>query len=143
MPRHFEKRTVSYSAEQMFALVAAVERYPDFLPWCLAAKVYGKNGDSFKADLCVGKKAFHETFSSRVTLKAPSRIVVAYAGGALKHLSNEWTFTPLSFRSCEITFFVDFRLSSGLLGAMMDIFFDTAFRRMVAAFEKRARDLYE
>ncbi|MGE4351599.1 MAG: type II toxin-antitoxin system RatA family toxin [Bdellovibrionales bacterium] len=143
MPHHFEKRTVPYSCEQMYNLVADVERYPDFLPWCQKATVIRHGEDQMKAILAVGHKSFHETFTSLVSLTPPSGITVEYGGGPLKHLNTRWTFTPLEGNRCEITFDLSFSFKSFLLSAMMDLFFDKAFRRMVSAFEERAQELYD
>lgn len=142
MPRHVEKRLVPYAAPQIFALVADVESYPAFLPWCLEASVYGRRRDRFDADLIVGIKGLRERFTSHVTLEEPHAIRVAYGGGPLAHLHNEWSFRPLGEASCEIGFTLDFRLRSKLLSAMMDLAFEAAFRAMAAAFEARARELY-
>lgn len=142
MPQHFEKRIVPYSAAQMFDLVADVGRYPAFLPWCLEAKIGKIKEKKFRADLLVGGKAFRDTFTSVVSLEPVRAIRAAYGGGPLEHLENAWEFKPLSDSSCEISFFIDFKLKSRFMGAVMDIFFDAAFCRMVEAFEKRARELY-
>lgn len=142
MPRHFEKRLVPYSCAQMFALVADVARYPEFLPWCLEAEVTRANDQEMRAILAVGFKSLRDTFTSLVHLDAPNTIKVTYGGGPLQRLQNEWTFTPTPDGGCEIAFLVDFAFKSFLLGAMMDLFFDKAFRTMVSAFEQRAKELY-
>jgi len=142
MPRHFEKRILPYTAEQIYALVADVERYPAFLPWCLRCEVLQRDEGMLKAQMQVGTKALCEHFISWVTLEPHRAIHVEYAGGALSALRNEWTFEPRADDACEVTFFVEFKLKSRLLGAMMDLFFDAAFRQMVSAFESRAAALY-
>jgi len=142
MPRHFEKRVLPYTPEQMYALVADVARYPEFLPWCLEATVVRAEQDVLKAVLLVGHKSFHDTFTSIVKLDPPHGLSVTYGGGPLKSLSNVWTFEPAGQAGCEITFFVSFEFKSFLLGAMMDVFFESAFCRMVSAFEQRAAQLY-
>ncbi len=142
MPHHTEKRVLPYSAAQIYALVADIEHYPEFLPWCLSCAVIGKDGEKLKAEMTVGNKAFRESFVSFVSFDPPRSIKVEYGGGALQELRNEWIFEPLSDGSCEVSFFVDFKLKSRLLGAMMELFFDAAFRKMVAAFEARAKELY-
>jgi len=142
MPRHFEKRVLPYTPRQMFDLVADVARYPEFLPWCLEAHVVRSDDASLKAVLLVGYSALHDTFTSHVTLDPYKEITVAYGGGALKSLNNTWTFHPVGEDCCEINFFVAFEFKSFLMGAMMELFFDKAFCHMVAAFEKRAVELY-
>lgn len=142
MPRHFEKRVLPYSCEQVYALVADVEHYPDFLPWCLEATVFRNQQEDMRAILSVGYKAFRETFTSIVHLNPPYSITVEYGGGPLKQLSTQWDFKPLAENSCEVSFFLSFEFKSFLFGAMMDLFFDKAFRSMVSAFEARAKQLY-
>jgi len=141
MPQHFEQRYLPYSPEHLFALVADIESYPDFLPWCLGARIIKRDGNIVTADLIVGYKSFREQFRSIVTLKASELISVRYDGGALKHMKNEWCFMPgKTADECNLTFYVDFSLRSSLLNGLMDMFFDKAFRKMVAAFEKRAAE---
>lgn len=142
MPRHAEERVLPFAPAQLFALVADVERYPEFLPWCQSAIVRQRRKGQITADLTIGYKAFRETFTSVVRLEEPSRISVEYLAGPLSRLANEWRFTPAPRGACRLAFDVDFAFRSVLLGAMMDLFFDKAFRRMVTAFEERARHLY-
>src|SRR3954454_19606013 len=81
MTTYAERRPVPYSAEQMYALVAEVERYPEFLPWCLAAKIRQREGSVIYADLVIGFRMVRERFTSRVALQAGHRIDVSYAEG--------------------------------------------------------------
>ena len=127
----------------MYDLVVDIERYPEFLPWCLEARITERQPQLIKADLVIGYKAIRETFSSLVTLEPGRRISVSYISGPLTKLTNEWSFEPAGRKQCNITFFVDFRFRSLLLSRLMDMFFDVAFRRMVAAFETRAKQLYD
>ncbi|NTU76426.1 MAG: type II toxin-antitoxin system RatA family toxin [Alphaproteobacteria bacterium] len=142
MPRHYEQKQLPYSPEQMFALVADIERYPEFLPWCRSARVRARQGNVATAEMRVGFKGFYETFVTTAALKEPESIGVNYVAGPLSHLSNEWRFKEGEKGGCEVTFFVDFGFRSLLLSALMEAVFDKAFRKMVAAFEARARELY-
>ena len=141
MPTHAERRVLPYTAEQLFALVADIERYPEFLPWCTGARIREKTADLITADLIIGFKMFRERFTSRVTLEPPHRIDVTYAEGPFRYLNNYWTFTPVT-DGCRIDFFVDFEFKSRLMQKVIEVLFSEAVRRMVGAFEKRARDLY-
>ena len=132
-----------FTPAQLFVLVGDIERYPVFLPWCLGARIRERQGNVITADLIIGYKAFREKFTSIVTLAEPERISVRYGGGPLSHLSNEWHFKPGADNGCEVGFFVDFSFRSSMLSTMMDMFFDKAFRKMMAAFEKRAHELYD
>jgi coenzyme Q-binding protein COQ10 len=142
MPQHYERRQLPYTPKQMFDLVADIERYPEFLPWCLAAKITGRDGNAITADLVIGYRAIRESFTSLVDLEPGRRISVRYVSGPLAKLTNEWSFEPAGRKQCTISFFVDFRFRSLLLSRLMDMFFDVAFRRMVTAFETRAKQLY-
>ncbi len=142
MPIHAEKRKIAYSPEEMFELVADVEKYPQFLPWCVAARVTKKDEDEVLAELVIGYKMFRERFSSRVTLDHPQRIDVAYFEGPFKYLDNHWIFRPLEEGKCEIDFFVDFEFRSVLLQRVIGLVFNEAVRIMVRAFEKRAVQVY-
>jgi len=141
MPTHAEKRVLSYTPEQLFALVADIERYPEFLPWCLAARVKERRADLIVADLVIGFRMFRERFTSRVALDPPRRIDVTYAEGPFRRLTNRWVFEPVP-GGCRIDFYVDFEFRSRVLQKLIEVLFSEAVRRMVGAFEKRARDLY-
>ena len=142
MPTHAEKRKLPYTPEQMFDLVAGVGRYPEFLPWCKAARITRREGDVFYADLVIGYKMVREKFGSRVTAKRPDHIHVEYLKGPMRHLSNHWRFIPNRDGSCTIDFFVDFEFKNPVFRKLMEVFFNEAVKRMVAAFEARAKDLY-
>jgi len=145
MPVHAEKRILAYSQQQLFDLVADVGRYPEFLPWCKAARVRSRSGDLIVADLAIGFRMFRETFTSRVTLSPDHaegpRIDVAYVNGPFRYLNNHWIFRPHP-DGCEVDFFVDFEFRSRLLQAVIEPLFNEAVRRMVSAFTKRAEALY-
>lgn len=143
MPRHHEVRDLRYSAEQMFALVADVARYPEFLPWVAGARVRSDTPTEMVADLIVGFKGLRERFTSRVHKSAPDHIKVDYVDGPLKHLSNEWRFTNRADgMGCSVDFTVDFAFRNSLFERLAGQMFDKALRRMIAAFEERADALY-
>ena len=141
MPTHAEQRVLPYTAEQLFQLVADVERYPEFLPWCVGARIRERQPGRIVADLMIGFKLIRERFTSEVRLDPPRRIDVTYSEGPFRYLNNHWGFTPVQ-GGCRIDFFVDFELKSRLLQKVIEVVFGEAVRRMVGAFEKRARDLY-
>lgn len=142
MPTHAEKRVLFYTPEQLFDLVASVDRYPEFLPWCLASRITKREGDVFFADLVIGYKMVREKFSSRVTATRPGHIHVEYLSGPMKYLSNHWRFIDNGDGSCTIDFFVDFEFKNPMFKKLLEIFFNEAVRRMVQAFEDRAAQLY-
>jgi coenzyme Q-binding protein COQ10 len=142
MTTHAERRPVPYSPEQMYALVADIERYPEFLPWCLAAKIRQRDGAVILADLVIGFRMVRERFTSRVELQPGNRIDVAYAEGPFRYLNNHWIFEPASGGGCVIDFHVDFEFKNRMLQKIITMLFSEAVRRMVGAFEARARALY-
>jgi len=141
MPTHAEQRTLPYTAEELYDLVADVERYPEFLPWVIACRIKRRMNDTIEADLVIGFKMFRETFTSRVTLDRPRRIDVTYLHGPLKYLNNHWRFFPVD-GGCTIDFYVDFEFKNRLFQKLVGALFDEAVRRMVKSFEARARELY-
>ena len=142
MPRHSERRVLAYSPEQLYKLVAEVERYPEFLPWCRAARIRERKPNLLVADLVIGFKVFRERFTSRVKLDPSGRrIDVTYAEGPFKFLENHWLFLAHP-EGCEIDFYVDFEFRSKILQKVMEGLFHEAVKRMVGAFETRAKALY-
>lgn len=142
MPGIHEVRSLPYSAEHMFDLVADVARYPEFLPWVIATRVKSDTETEMVADMLVGFSAIREKFTSRVTKDRPRLITVHYVDGPLRDLDNRWTFRALDEHRCEIDFCVDFSFRNKVFEALAGQYFDRAFRRMVEAFEKRAAALY-
>jgi coenzyme Q-binding protein COQ10 len=141
MPTHAERRFLPYTPEQLYDLVADVERYPEFLPWCLAARIRKREGDTVIAELAIGIKMVRERFTSTVVLHPKYRIDVTYAEGPFKYLSNRWLFEPAP-GGVTVDFYVDFEFRNRVLQKIMEVVFGEAVRRMVAAFEIRARQLY-
>lgn len=142
MPGIRERRTVPYSAEQMFDLVADVARYREFLPWVVATRVRSDSETEMVADMVVGFKNLRESFTSRVLKRRPTEIEVIYVDGPLRDLDNVWRFTDLPGGGCEIEFTVEFTFRNRVFEALAGQYFDRAFRKMVAAFESRADSLY-
>ncbi|HKX78759.1 MAG TPA: type II toxin-antitoxin system RatA family toxin [Novosphingobium sp.] len=142
MPGIHEFRRLPYSAERMFDLVADVGRYHEFLPWVVATRIKSDSEGEMIADMLVGFKALREKFTSRVEKRRPEEIRVHYVDGPLKDLDNRWVFHALGPDECEIEFDVDFTFRNALFEKLAGQYFDRAFRKMVTAFEDRARDLY-
>ncbi|TWB63437.1 type II toxin-antitoxin system RatA family toxin [Nitrospirillum viridazoti] len=142
MPTHAEKRVLPYTPEQLFQLVADVEKYPEFLPWAVAARIRRREGNTFWADLVIGFKMVRERFTSKVVLSEPGRrIDVAYTEGPFHYLNNHWIFEPHP-DGCLLDFYVDFEFRNLILQKIIGALFGEAVRRMVAAFEARAHQLY-
>src|SRR5437879_10631029 len=111
MPTHAEQRVLPYTPEQLFALVADVERYPEFLPWCVGARVRERSGNLIIADLIIGFRLFRERFTSRVALDPPRRIDVEYTEGPFRYLNHHWAFEKAP-GGCPPDPFVDFEFKS-------------------------------
>ncbi|ALJ12995.1 type II toxin-antitoxin system RatA family toxin [Sphingopyxis macrogoltabida] len=142
MPRHHESRVLPYSAEQMFAMVSDIAHYPDFLPWVIALRIRSESEEEAVADMIVGFKGLRESFSCRVHKQRPSDVSVSYIDGPMRHLSNEWHFEPTEEGCCRVDFMVDFSFRSRVFETLAGQMFDKALRKMIAAFEARADELY-
>ena len=141
MPTYADRKLVGYQPEQLFDLVADVDKYPDFLPWCVGARVKSRTETELHADLTIGFGPFRESFTSRVTLERPARIRVSYENGPFRYLNNQWVFIPHE-AGAQVDFWVDFEFRSRLLQKAIGVVFNEAVRRMVGAFLKRANDVY-
>ncbi|MBB3972120.1 type II toxin-antitoxin system RatA family toxin [Hansschlegelia beijingensis] len=147
MPTFRTTRRVLHTADEMFDLVADVEKYPLFLPLCEALRIRRREERDhrpvFVADMTIAYKIIRETFTSRVTLdREASAILVEYLDGPFSHLENRWTFRPLENGGCEVQFFIDWELRSRTLGMLVGSVFDRVFRRYAEAFEQRAEVVY-
>ena len=142
MPGIRETRRLPYSCEEMFDLVADVGRYGEFLPWVVATRVKSDSETEMVADMLVGFKALREKFTSRVVKDRPHRLEVIYVDGPMKDLDNIWRFVPRADGGCEIDFCVDFTFKNKMFEILAGQYFDRAFRKLVAAFEVRAEQLY-
>jgi coenzyme Q-binding protein COQ10 len=151
MPQFSTRRRVRHSADDMFDLVADVERYPEFVPLCRAMRVIRRaqlaDREIVVAEMQVAYKLIRENFTSRVTLIRGERtILVDYLDGPFRRMENRWTFRPGGGEragadqppACEVAFFISYEFRSHTLGLLMGTMFDTAFRRFASAFETRA-----
>lgn len=142
MPSHHESRRLAYTPEQLFDLVADVGRYPEFLPWVIAARVTQRDEATMTADMVVGFQFVRERFTSRVTFERPGAIHVDYVDGPLKYLTNEWRFRAAEGGGTIVDLMVAFEFKSRIFERLAGAFFGDAFRTMVGAFERRANRLY-
>ena len=146
MPTHSETRTLPYTAQQMYNLVADVAAYPEFLPWCAAARIRSVtprgNTEVMEADLVISFKVFRERFTSRVVLMpTDKKIDTEYLDGPFRYMKSNWTFRDVE-NGCEVVFFVDFAFRNMMLQKLIGVVFNEAMQRVVRAFEARAQDLY-
>ena len=141
------KKIISCKKEQLIEMVLDIEKYPEFVPWCLEGKIYDKNESSdiisFNGDLKVGKSILIETFSSHVSFyKEKDKIIVNNLDGPLKYLKNEWTFKEIN-NSTQLEFFIDFELKNPILNSIMKKSFEVGLNKIAKAFEQRANKLYK
>mgnify|MGYP000321258009 CR=1 FL=1 len=147
MPDFRTTRRVAHSAERMFDLVADVERYPEFVPFCEMLQVRGRRQEGERevlvADMSIGYKLVRETFTSKVTLDRPAlQIRADYLDGPFRALENSWTFKPLPEPGSEISFCIVYEFRSRTLALLMGAMFDRVFRTFADAFEARADQIY-
>ncbi len=147
MPEFRTNRHVAHSAERMFDLVADVERYPEFVPFCERLEVRGRRSDGDRdvlvVDMTVGYKLLRETFTSKVTIdRGAMEIRADYLDGPFRALENVWTFLPRPDGGTEIEFCIVYEFRSRTLGMLMGTMFERVFRTFAHAFEARADAVY-
>ena len=147
MPSASITKTISCSKDNLIAMVLDIERYPEFVPWCLDAKIHHKidrgNTIEITADLTIGKSFFRETYKSFVIYdKSKDAINVTNVDGPLKHLQNKWFFRQTG-NSSEVDFHIDFELKNKILNVLMIKTFDLGLKKIADAFEKRAVELFK
>ncbi len=141
MPTYADRKLVGYRPEQLFDLVADVGKYPEFLPWCVGARVRSRTETELVADLTIGFGPFRESFTSRVTLDRPKLIRVKYENGPFRYLHNQWAFIGHQ-HGAHVDFWVDFEFQNRMLQRAIGVVFNEAVRLMVGAFLKRAQQVY-
>lgn len=134
---------VMHSAAQMYRLVNDVEAYPQFLPWCHGSQLKSASEEEIVASLEVGKAGVTKTFTTRNQLVVNQSVDVALVDGPFRHLQGRWVFTPLSEDACRVELDLEFEFSSNLVALMLGPIFNEAASTMVAAFCKRADDVYD
>ena len=141
------KKIIPCKKKQLIEMVLDIEKYPEFVPWCIEGKVINKNEGkdliTFNGDLKVGKSFLNETFSSHVTYhKEKDKIIVTNLEGPLKHLKNEWNFKEVN-NATQLEFFIDFELKNPILNSIMKKSFELGLNKIAKAFELRAINLYK
>ncbi len=141
------KKIISCKKEQLIEMVLDIEKYPEFVPWCIEGKIYDRNESAdlitFNGDLKVGKSILNETFSSHVSYhKEKDKIIVTNLDGPLKHLKNEWKFKEVN-NATQLVFFIDFELKNPILNGIMKKSFELGLNKIAKAFEERALKIYK
>eukprot|EP01114_Cavostelium_apophysatum_P009695 TRINITY_DN22932_c0_g1_i1.p1 TRINITY_DN22932_c0_g1~~TRINITY_DN22932_c0_g1_i1.p1 ORF type:complete len:212 (-),score=16.50 TRINITY_DN22932_c0_g1_i1:1-636(-) len=141
--KYTERRTFQVSPQQLYEVVSSVEKYKDFLPWCVESTILSRDGNVMEAELTVGFKLFEERYTSRVEVD-PNRSVKATSASSnlFRSLTTSWTFEPGSSRNtCDTKFEVDFSFKSELHQSVANLFFDEVSKKMLQAFENRCSQL--
>ena len=141
------KKIISCKKNQLIEMVLDIEKYPEFVPWCIEGKIYDKNESedliSFNGDLKVGKSILNETFFSQVAYyKEKDKIIVTNLDGPLKYLKNEWIFKDVN-NTTQLEFFIDFELKNPILNSIMKRSFELGLKKIAKSFEERAIKLYK
>jgi len=141
------KKIIPCKKNQLIEMVLDIEKYPEFVPWCIEGLIYEKNESidliTFKGDLKVGKSILNETFSSHVSYyKEKDKIIVTNLDGPLKYLKNEWTFKNIN-NGTQLEFFIDFELKNSILNSIMKKSFELGLNKIAKSFEERAVKLYK
>jgi len=148
MPSTSIKKEISCSKENLIKMVLDIEKYSEFVPWCINGKIHETKDKmdtiEITADLTIGKSFFNETYKSFVIYnKKYDTISVTNIGGPLKHLKNNWFFKQIGKNNSEIDFSIDFELRSKILNLLMIKSFDLGLKKVADAFEKRAIYLFK
>ncbi len=150
MPSYSENRVLPYNIHQLYDIVADIAKYPEFLPWCRAARILKRDENVLLAELVISFGIYTESYVSRVSLTPPSQeegkstypyiatITAELEKGPFTHLNNHWMFRRISENQTEIDFSVDFDFKSKILSKLIGSMFDSVTRKMIGAFEKRA-----
>ena len=146
MTSHAETKYLPYTAKEMFDLVADISSYPEFLPWCAAARVRKEveKGEvkQIEADLVISFKVFREKFGSLVLLDSSNYVIETdYIDGPFRYMHSVWSFENCK-EGCEVKFDVNFEFKNAMLQSIIGLVFNDAMHRIVRAFERRASDLY-
>ncbi len=141
MPSHTEQQLSPYSPQQLFDLVADIEKYPVFLPWCRAARILERGNNEFLGELVISFAHITESYTSRVTINEPHSIDVVMVKGPFEYLTNKWKFTPTE-NGTRIDLALDFKFRSRLLEKLIGSLFAKATHKMAGSFKKRADELY-
>ena len=141
------KKIIPCKKNQLIEMVLDIERYPEFVPWCIEGKIKNKNETldliAFNGDLKVGKSILNETFSSHVSyFKEKDKIIVTNINGPLKHLKNEWFFKEIN-NATQLDFYINFELKNPILNAIMKKSFEVGLNKIAKSFEERAIKLYK
>ena len=141
------KKIIHCKKNQLIKMVLDIEKYPEFVPWCIEGKIYDKNESEdliiFNGDLKVGKSLLNETFSSQVSYyKEKDKIIVTNLNGPLKHLKNEWKFKEVN-NATQLDFYIDFELKNPILNTIIKKSFELGLNKIAKSFEERAVKLYK
>lgn len=132
-----------FSAQRMYALVNAVDQYPEFLPWCGGAVIHEATETFMRAGVTISKAGISQTFETQNHLTPNQRIEMQLLDGPFKYLHGEWTFKALDEQACKIVFDIEFEMKSGLLNMALGPIFEQIASTFVDSFVERAKHVYQ
>ncbi len=141
--RHHERRLIKYPIDRLYEVVSDVEKYEEFVPWCIHSKVLSKTDKNMKAELTVGFQLLTEKYISNVELSKPNSVVaVSSQANLFEYLRTEWKFSPSSDgKSTWVTFQIDFKFKISLYNELSEFFMQQVVKKMVQAFEQRCKHI--
>ena len=142
MPTVKRSARVPYTTEQMFDLVNDVESYPKFLHWCRGARIGLTQGNTVEATMDIGAFGFHQSFTTRNTLKRPERIGIDLVSGPFRSLRGEWRFVAAPDRGSDISLMLAFEVTLSPFGAVFGKVFEELAAAQMKAFTERAKKVY-
>ncbi len=146
MPSFTQEKELNFSAKQMYDLVMDIEKYPEFLPWCKKGEIVNRSSNNLlEADLLIDFKNIYETYRSKVNHCQEGDdyfVDVEAISGPFQLLLNNWHFKKIDYANCQIFFHVEFEFNSKILTKLIGLIFKEASKKMVRAFEDRAREVY-
>lgn len=136
------ERDLEYSDKNIFDLICDIEKYPEFLPWCKNSNIYNKKDNEFYSDITVGFNLVNETFTSKVIVDYPQRVISTATSGPFQTMINKWSIKPLGKKKCHVSLKIEYEFKSIILKNLIGKFFEQATEKMITAFEKRAKYIY-
>ena len=136
------ERDLEYSDKNIFDLICDIEKYPEFLPWCKNSNIYNRKANEFYSDITVGFNLVNETFTSKVIIDYPKRVLSTATSGPFQTMINKWSIAPLGKNKYHVSLKIEYEFKSIILKNLIGKFFDQATEKMITAFEKRAKYIY-
>ena len=142
MPQIRKSVLVPYSAKRMFDLVATVQHYPQFMPWCGGARQAAEADGRMRTSIDINYHGVRSSFTTLNTIDEPRLIALQFADGPFADLKGAWRFSVLDSDACKVEFDLDYEFASSMLGRLVAPVFDVIANSFIDAFARRAEVLY-